>query len=141
MEEDSSHLSPDTEYRYARIAALIPAYNEERFIGDVVRRTLAQIAEVVVVDDGSPDNTAAAAREAGAEVISYQPNQGKGAAIQIGLRAMVKKASNTSSSSTPTASTCPKKSPTSWQPSPETGPNSSSAIACTTPAACRSCGG
>ncbi len=91
MEEDLSHLDPDTEYRYARIGALIPAYNEERFIGDVVRRTLAQVAEVVVVDDGSPDGTAAAAREAGAEVISYQENQGKGMAIQTGLRAMLKK--------------------------------------------------
>ena len=91
MEENSSHLDPDTEYRYARVGALIPAYNEERFIGDVVRRTLAQVAEVVVVDDGSPDGTAAAAREAGAEVISYEQNQGKGMAIQTGLRAMLKK--------------------------------------------------
>ncbi len=91
VEADPSPLDPETEYRYARIAALIPAYKEEQFIGDVVRRTLAQIAEVVVVDDGSPDGTAAAAREAGAEVISYKPNQGKGVAIKIGLRAMIKK--------------------------------------------------
>ncbi len=91
MEENPPHLDPHTEYRYARVAALIPAYNEERFIGDVVRRTLAQVAEVIVVDDGSPDNTAAAAREAGAEVISYKENQGKGMAIQTGLRAMVRK--------------------------------------------------
>ena len=91
MEETSPHLDPDTEYRYARIGALIPAYNEERFIGDVVRRTLAQVAEVVVVDDGSPDDTAAAARAAGAEVVSYGQNQGKGMAIQTGLRAMLKK--------------------------------------------------
>ena len=43
MEDDPSNLDPDTEYRLARIGALIPAYNEERFIGDVVRRTLAQV--------------------------------------------------------------------------------------------------
>ena len=91
MEEDPSPLDPDIEYRYARIGALIPAYNEERFIGDVVRRTLAQVTDVLVVDDGSPDGTAAAAREAGAEVISYAQNQGKGMAIQIGLPAMLKK--------------------------------------------------
>ncbi len=72
-----------------RVAALIPAYCEERFIADVVRRTGAQLAEVLVVDDGSPDQTAALARGAGAEVIRHEVNQGKGAAIQTGLRALL----------------------------------------------------
>ena len=71
-----------------RVAALIPAYCEERFIADVVTRTRAQLPEVLVVDDGSPDRTAACAREAGAEVVVHEKNQGKGMAIQTGLRAL-----------------------------------------------------
>lgn len=69
-----------------RIAALIPAYREERFIADVVARTRAQLPEILVVDDGSPDRTALCAREAGAEVVTHAQNQGKGMAIQTGLR-------------------------------------------------------
>jgi glycosyltransferase involved in cell wall biosynthesis len=71
-----------------RVAALIPAYCEERFIADVARRTCAQLADVLIVDDGSPDETAELARSAGAEVIRHEVNQGKGAAIQTGLRAL-----------------------------------------------------
>ena len=71
-----------------RVAALIPAYCEERFIADVVARTRAQLPETLVVDDGSPDRTAACAREAGAEVVVHGVNQGKGMAIQTGLRAL-----------------------------------------------------
>ncbi len=71
-----------------RVAALIPAYCEERFIADVARRARAQLAEVLVVDDGSPDATAEQARLAGAEVIVHAVNQGKGGAIQTGLRAL-----------------------------------------------------
>jgi glycosyltransferase involved in cell wall biosynthesis len=71
-----------------RVAALIPAYCEERFIADVARRTSAQLADVLVVDDGSPDRTAELARSAGIEVIRHEVNQGKGAAIQTGLRTL-----------------------------------------------------
>ena len=71
-----------------RVAALIPAYCEERFIADVTRRTCAQLADVLIVDDGSPDLTAEFARGAGAEVIRHEINQGKGAAIQTGFRAL-----------------------------------------------------
>lgn len=72
-----------------KVAALIPAYREERFIADVVRRTRAQLETVLVVDDGSADGTATQAREAGAEVITHAENQGKGAAVQTGLRALL----------------------------------------------------
>lgn len=72
-----------------KIAALIPAYREERFIADVVRRTRTQLETVLVVDDGSPDATAAQAREGGAEVISHERNQGKGRAVQTGIRALL----------------------------------------------------
>ena len=69
-----------------RIAAVIPAFNEEQHIADVVRRTRAKIGHVLVVDDGSRDATAARAREAGAQVIVHPQNRGKGEAIRTGLR-------------------------------------------------------
>jgi glycosyltransferase involved in cell wall biosynthesis len=68
------------------IAAVIPAYREEKHIGDVVRRTRQQLDDVLVVDDGSNDQTAARAREAGADVIVHPENRGKGESIKTGLR-------------------------------------------------------
>ena len=68
------------------VAALIPAYQEEKHIGDVVHRTRQQLDDVLVVDDGSNDQTAARAREAGAEVIVHPQNRGKGESIKTGLR-------------------------------------------------------
>lgn len=70
----------------ATVAAVIPAYHEEKHIGDVVRRTLQQLANVVVVDDGSTDATAEETRKAGGEVIVHEQNQGKGASIKSGFR-------------------------------------------------------
>ena len=67
------------------IVALIPGYNEERRIGEVVRGAAAHLP-VLVVDDGSGDDTAAQARAAGATVIEQRPNQGKGAALRAGFR-------------------------------------------------------
>jgi glycosyltransferase involved in cell wall biosynthesis len=67
-------------------AAVIPAYREEKHIGDVVLRTRRQLDHVLVVDDGSDDQTARRAREAGAEVIVHSENLGKGEAIKTGLR-------------------------------------------------------
>ncbi len=68
------------------VAAIIPAYEEEKHVGDIVERTLQQVDHVLVVDDGSTDQTAANARTAGAEVIVHERNRGKGEAIQTGLR-------------------------------------------------------
>ena len=69
-----------------KIAAVIPAYNEEKHIADVVRRTRQQLDDVLVVDDGSADKTAERARDAGAEVIVHEQNRGKGETIKTGLR-------------------------------------------------------
>ena len=69
-----------------RVAAVIPAYNEEKHIGDVVRRTRQRLDDVLVVDDGSADKTSERAREAGGEVIVHDQNQGKGETIKTGLR-------------------------------------------------------
>src|SRR5205814_6518375 len=70
----------------SKTAAVIPAYNEEKHIGDVVRRTRQELDDVLVVDDGSRDKTADRAREAGAKVIVHPQNSGKGERIKTGLR-------------------------------------------------------
>ncbi len=67
------------------VAAVIPAYLEEKHIADVVRRTLRQLPNVVVVDDGSTDRTAEQARSAGADVIVHEQNRGKGESIKTGF--------------------------------------------------------
>ncbi len=59
----------------------IPAYNEEKIIGDIVKRSLEHADKVIVCDDGSADNTAKIAKESGAIVILHKKNQGYGAAI------------------------------------------------------------
>jgi len=68
------------------VAAIIPAYLEEKHIADVVQRTLRELDHVLVVDDGSADATAANARAAGAELLVHEGNLGKGEAIKSGLR-------------------------------------------------------
>jgi glycosyltransferase involved in cell wall biosynthesis len=69
----------------SQTAAVIPAYQDEKHIGDIVRRTRERLDQVLVVDDGSTDQTAQRAREAGAEVIVHDQNRGKGEAIKTGL--------------------------------------------------------
>ena len=68
------------------VVALIPAYNAERFVGDVIRVAREHVP-VVAVNDGSKDGTLAVLRASGATVIDQQPNQGKGAALKRGYRA------------------------------------------------------
>jgi glycosyltransferase involved in cell wall biosynthesis len=65
--------------------ALIPAYNESGRVADVVLATQAFLP-VLVVDDGSSDDTAARAEAAGATVMRQVFNQGKGAALRAGFR-------------------------------------------------------
>lgn len=66
------------------IIALIPAYNEVTYISDVVKGVLKHLP-AVVVDDGSTDQTGAAAALAGAKVLAHQVNQGKGVALNTGF--------------------------------------------------------
>src|SRR5438094_1588183 len=65
--------------------AVIPAYQDEKHIGDIVRRTRAQLDHVLVIDDGSTDQTSQRAREGGAEVIVHSENRGKAEEIKTGL--------------------------------------------------------
>jgi glycosyltransferase involved in cell wall biosynthesis len=67
------------------VLALVPGYEEGPRIGAVVEAALRHLP-VLVVDDGSSDDTAAAAEAAGADVIRQVPNQGKGAALRAGFR-------------------------------------------------------
>jgi len=71
-----------------RISIIIPAYNEALTIGDLVLKTkeLYPDVEVIVVNDGSVDDTAAIAKDAGAHVYSHPYNIGNGAAIKSGIR-------------------------------------------------------
>ena len=68
-----------------KVCVLIPAYNEEKRVGAVVREVRDYCPDVVVIDDGSPDGTDRAAAEAGAVVLEHVRNQGKGAALQTGF--------------------------------------------------------
>jgi glycosyltransferase involved in cell wall biosynthesis len=76
-----------------RVMAVIPARDAATTVGAVVgglRRELPDL-EVLVVDDGSTDATADAARAAGASVVRHEVNQGKGAALQTGFDEALKR--------------------------------------------------
>ncbi|MCU0724029.1 MAG: glycosyltransferase family 2 protein [Planctomycetes bacterium] len=72
-----------------RTLAVIPAFDEEERIGDVVRR-VRKFLGALVVDDGSSDRTSAAAAAAGAEVERHPVNRGKSAALETGFRAALR---------------------------------------------------
>ena len=68
-----------------KVCVIVPAFNEARTIGEVVRGAMAFVAQVLVVDDGSTDGTGEAAAAAGADVMRLERNAGKGTAIRAGL--------------------------------------------------------
>jgi glycosyltransferase involved in cell wall biosynthesis len=75
------------ESRELRLLVVIPAYREAGRIGRVLRAVRAQVAaDVLVVNDGSPDDTAAEALDAGAIVATHPVNLGYGSALQTGYR-------------------------------------------------------
>lgn len=71
-----------------RTAVIIPAYNEEHTIGDVVKavKSLGPGYDVIVINDNSSDNTHLKAREAGATVVELPCNLGIGGAVQTGFK-------------------------------------------------------
>ncbi|MDQ7784536.1 MAG: glycosyltransferase family 2 protein [Desulfomonilaceae bacterium] len=72
------------------ITVVIPAYNEVKTIGSVIRGVRKHVpsARILVIDDGSVDGTAEAAANEGADVISHPLNKGNGACIKSALRAI-----------------------------------------------------
>jgi glycosyltransferase involved in cell wall biosynthesis len=77
-----------TSTRPVRVSVIIPAFNESDNIERVVKdiRTLYPTFEIIVVDDGSSDDTARVAKSAGAEVYRHPYNIGNGAAVKTGMR-------------------------------------------------------
>jgi len=73
-----------------KIVAVIPAYNEAKVIARVINNVKSQVNEVVVVDDGSSDNSAEVAKNAGAKVARHFLNRGQGAALQTGINFALK---------------------------------------------------
>jgi len=69
------------------VSAVIPAYNEEGWVGRTAAAlwSVPEVGEVIVVDDGSVDNTYREAREAGAAVFRFEKNQGKSSAMRKGV--------------------------------------------------------
>lgn len=74
--------------RGQRVAVVVPAYNESRFVAETVRGVPSYVDDVVVVDDASVDDTAARARAVGGRVtvVRHAENAGVGAAIATGYR-------------------------------------------------------
>lgn len=70
------------------ISVIVPAYNEANRLGDTLQtiRRLPQINEIVVVDDGSGDNTAVVARKWADIVVRWEQNRGKGHALDLGWK-------------------------------------------------------
>ncbi|MBC7100750.1 glycosyltransferase [Methanothermobacter tenebrarum] len=70
------------------VSVVIPAYNEEKTVAKVVKaaHSSSYVDEVIVVDDGSFDNTYKEAKRAGAKIIRHASNRGKGAALKTGFK-------------------------------------------------------
>jgi len=70
------------------VTCIIPAVNEEKTIGKVIEcvKQVPEVTEIIVVDDGSTDETAAVARKHKVKVAQHDHNLGKGAAMKTGAR-------------------------------------------------------
>ncbi len=73
-----------------KVIALIPAWNEQTTIAEVIKKTRPHVDRVLVVNDGSTDNTKTIALEQRATVVSHAINRGLGAAIGTGFAAAIK---------------------------------------------------
>jgi glycosyltransferase involved in cell wall biosynthesis len=86
-------VSFDSAQDFARGASpwvLIPAFNEERMLGSLIRCLKDKNMEVLVVDDGSTDRTASIAENAGAAVLKNDRNLGKGGSLKKGIEHLMR---------------------------------------------------
>ncbi len=69
------------------VTLIIPAYNEEKSVGKVIReaKKVKEISQIIVVNDGSKDNTSKIAQELGVDLIEHHENLGKGEALKTGI--------------------------------------------------------
>lgn len=72
---------------HEKVAVVIPAYNEEKTLGDIIQtvKQVPEIDEIIVISDGSTDQTAEVARCNGAICIELDQNVGKGGALKMGI--------------------------------------------------------
>jgi glycosyltransferase involved in cell wall biosynthesis len=72
--------------KYQKVSVIIPAYNEEDTVATVIDvvKSVSFVDEIIVVNDGSSDNTEQEALNAGARVINHETNKGKGQALYTG---------------------------------------------------------
>lgn len=82
-----THLNKPSKQTKHKIFAIIPCLNEGQFIGDIVTRARKYVDAVIVIDDGSTDNTAESAEKAGATVIKHKDRRGAGAATRTAFEA------------------------------------------------------
>lgn len=81
-------IKTEKRVKYQKVSVIIPAYNEEDTVAQVVKvvSKVPFVDEIVVVDDGSSDNTTQEAKNAGAIVINHETNKGKGEALYTGYK-------------------------------------------------------
>lgn len=84
----SSSMGDEVKMNMKEVSLIIPAYNEGSTIGDLIKklRKLYDGCEIIVINDGSTDDTGVVAKEAGALVYNHPYNIGNGAAIKTGIR-------------------------------------------------------
>ena len=74
------------QHQYKKVSVVITAYNEEKDIKRAIHSVREYVDEIIVVDDGSTDNTALLAKEEGVIVFQHQFNMGAGAALKSGYK-------------------------------------------------------
>jgi len=89
MEQAVSLKRTGSRQEAKKIVVLIPAFNTESTVGDVVSGARRYLPDVLVVDDGSTDETGQVAEKCGARVVSHKSQKGKGAALRTGFRILL----------------------------------------------------
>lgn len=96
--QKTDELLPESRDSNNSVLLFLPAFNEEDAVADCINRVPDTVCglnvDCLVIDDGSTDGTAIEAKQAGAEVISLETNQGLGAAVRVGLSEGVKRKSS-----------------------------------------------